>query len=136
MERHFVPVFFRQYIHLKTVMIMYACVKNLENKKVVNVTVENLSKSNGRLLTKGDIVYYTRIMPNLGIFDVYDIKIRTIADTWFSGVEKRDKKVFLFPYSAIDEYVFLNRKDAVDMATNAEENNKKVISTETYYEEY
>ena len=87
-------------------------------------------------LTKGDIVYYARIMPNLGIFDVYDIKIRTVADTWFSGVEKRDKKVFLFPYSAIDEYVFLNRKDAVDMATNAEENNKKVISAETYYEEY
>ena len=115
---------------------MYACVKNLENRKVVNVTVENLSKSNGSQLTKGDIVYYTRIMPNLGIFDVYDVKIRTIADTWFSGVEKRDKKVFLFPYSAIDKYIFFNRKDAVDMATNAEESNKKVISTETYYEEY
>ena len=117
-------------------MIMYACVKNLENKKVVNVTVENLSKSDGSQLTKGNIVYYARIMPNLGIFDVYDVKIRTVADTWFSGVEKRDKKVFLFPYSAMDEYVFLNRKDAVDVATNAEENNKKVISTETYYEEY
>ena len=87
-------------------------------------------------LNKCDIVYYARIMPNLGIFDVYDIKIRTIADTWFLGVEKRDKKVFLFPNSAIGEYVFLNRKDAVDVATNAEENNKKVISTETYYEEY
>ena len=102
----------------------------------MNVTVENLSKSESNPLTKGDIVYYARIMPNLGIFDVYDIKIRTIADTWFSGVEKRDKKVFLFPYSAIDKYIFFNRKDAVDMATNAEENNKKVISTETYYEEY
>ena len=117
-------------------MIMYACVKNLENKKVVNVTVENLSKSEDNPLTKGNIVYYARIMPNLGIFDVYDIKIRTVAETWFSGVEKRDKKVFLFPYSAINKYVFLNRKDAVDVATNAEENNKKVISTETYYEEY
>ena len=75
-------------------------------------------------------------MPTLGVYDVYDIKIRTIADTWFSGVEKMDKKVFLFPYSAIDKYAFLNRKDAVDVATNAEENNRKVISTETYYEEY
>ena len=117
-------------------MTMYACAKNLENRKVVNVTVENLSKSESSSLKKGDIVYYSRIMPSLGIFDVYDLKVRTVADTWFSGVEKRDKKVFLFPYSAIDEYVFLNRKDAVDVATNAEENNKKVISTETYYEEY
>ena len=87
-------------------------------------------------ITKGNIVYYARIMPNLVIFDVYDVKIRTVADTWFSGVEKRDKKVFLFPFSAIDDYVFFTRKDAVDIATNAEENNKKVISTETYYEEY
>ena len=86
-------------------------------------------------LTKGDIVYYTRIMPNLGIFDVYDIKIRTVADTWFSGVEKRDKKVFLFPYSAIDKYVFVSRKDAVDKAIVAEENAPRV-SKETYYEEY
>ena len=75
-------------------------------------------------------------MPNLGIFDVYDVKIRTIADTWFSGVEKRDKKVFLLPYSALGEYVFTNRKDAVDKATIAEENNKRVVSTETYYDEY
>ena len=115
-------------------MTMYACAKNLENRKVVNVIVENISKSEPNPSNKNDIVYYARIIPNLGIFDVYDVKIRTIADTWFSGVEKRDKKVFLFPYSAIDEYVFLDRKDAVEVATNAEENNKKVISTETYYE--
>ena len=86
-------------------------------------------------LTKGDIVYYARIMPNLGIFDVYDIKIRTITDTWFSGVEKRDKKVFLFPFSAINEYVFLNRKDAVDVATNAEElSTSQSIESMTYGE--
>ena len=87
-------------------------------------------------LKKGDIIYYARIMPNLGIFDVYELKIRTIEDTYFVGTDKRDKKAFLLPYSAIGEYVFVSRKDAVDMATNAEENNKKVISTETYYEEY
>lgn len=103
---------------------------------MVNVTVENISKSKPIPLNKGDIVYYSRIMPSLGIFDVYDLKVRTIADTWFSGVEKRDKKVFLFPYSAIGKYIFVNRKDAVDAATTAEENNKRIISTETYYEEY
>ena len=86
-------------------------------------------------LHKGDIIYYARIMPNLGIFDVYDVKIRTITDTWFSGVEKRDKKAFLLPYSAIGEYVFMSRKDAVDKAIVAEENAPRV-SKETYYEEY
>ena len=102
----------------------------------MNVTVGNLSKSNGIQLTKGDIIYYARIMPNLGIFDVYELKIRTIEDTYFVGTDKRDKRAFLLPYSAIGEYVFIDRKDAVDKATIAEENNKKVVSTETYYEEY
>ena len=75
-------------------------------------------------------------MPNLGIFDVYELKIRTIEDTYFVGTDKRDKKAFFLPYSAIEKYVFIDRKDAVDKATIAEENNKKVVSTETYYEEY
>ena len=86
-------------------------------------------------LTKGDVVYYTRIMPNLGIFDVYELKIRTIEDTYFVGTDKRDKKAFLLPYSAIGEYVFMSRKYAVDKVIVAEENAPKV-SKETYYEEY
>ena len=52
-------------------------------------------------LNKGDIVYYSRIMPSIGIFDVYDLKVRTIADTYFVGIDKRDKKAFLLPYSAV-----------------------------------
>ena len=75
-------------------------------------------------------------MPSLGIFDVYELKVRTVADTYFVGNDKRDKKAFLLPYSAIGEYVFVDRKDAVDKAISAEENNKRVISNETYYEEY
>ena len=86
-------------------------------------------------LKKGDIVYYSRIMPNLGIFDVYELKIRTIEDTYFVGNDKRDKRAFLLPYSAIGEYVFIDRKDAVDKAIAAEENAPRV-SKETYYEEY
>ena len=75
-------------------------------------------------------------MPILGIYDVCELKIRTITDTYFVGTDKRDKRAFLLPYSAIGEYVFIDRKDAVDKATIAEENNKRIISTETYYEEY
>ena len=99
----------------------------------MNVTVGNLSKSNGIQLTKDDIIYYARIMPNLGIFDVYELKIRTVEDTYFVGTNKRDKKAFLLPYSAIEKYVFIDRKDAVDKAMVAEENTLSV-SKETYYE--
>ena len=86
-------------------------------------------------LKKGNIVYYSRIMPNIGIFDVHELKIRTIEDTYFVGTDKRDKKAFLLPHSAIGEYVFMSRKYAVDKAIVAEENAPRV-SKETYYEEY
>ena len=82
-----------------------------------------------------DIVYYARIMPKLDIYDVYDLKIRSIEDTYFVGVDMRNKHSYLFPYEDIDKIVFIDRKDAVEKAKAAEKNKHKV-STETYYEEY
>ena len=83
----------------------------------------------------GDIVYYARIMPTLGIYDVCELKIRTITDTYFVGMDKRDKRAYLFSYNAVGKCIFSNRKDAVEKAIEAEENSPKV-SKETYYEEY
>ena len=72
--------------------------------------------------------------------DLYSTKAYTMKQEWnikvHNFLQVFSNEIRKFSYSAIDEYVFLNRKDAVDAATNAEENNKKVISTETYYEEY
>lgn len=89
--------------------------------------------------TKGikpkDIIYYARIMPKLGIFDVYDLKVRTVEDTYFTGIDKRDKRSYLFSYKDVNKTVFTNREDAVTKAKEAEKNKPKV-STETYYEEY
>ena len=83
----------------------------------------------------GDIVYYARIMPTLGIYDVCELKIRTVTDTYFVGTDKRDKRAYLFSYNAVGKCIFLNRKDAVEKAIEAEESSPKV-SKETYYEEY
>ena len=83
----------------------------------------------------GDIVYYARIMPTLGIYDVCELKIRTVTDTYFVGMDKRDKRAYLFSYNAVGKYIFSNRKDAVEKVIVTEENSPKV-SKETYYEEY
>ena len=83
----------------------------------------------------GDIVYYARIMPTLGIYDVCELKIRTVTDTYFVGTDKRDKRAYLFSYNAVGKCIFSNRKDAVEKAIAVEENSPKV-SKETYYEEY
>ena len=83
----------------------------------------------------GDIVYYARIMPTLGIYDVCELKIRTVTDTYFVGTDKRDKRAYLFSYNAVGKCIFSNRKDAVEKVIMAEESSPKV-SKETFYEEY
>ena len=86
-------------------------------------------------LHKGDIVYYTKIFPTLGIYDLDELKIRTIADDYFVGIEKRTKRAFLFYYSSFNKTIFANRTDALNKIKEAEKKKIKV-STETYYEEY
>ena len=88
-----------------------------------------------KVLNKKDIVYYARIVPNSGIYDLYELSIRTVEDTYFVGVDKKDKRAYLFGYNAIDDYIFTGRKDALNRLKDAEKN-KKQISNETYYEEY
>ena len=83
----------------------------------------------------GDIVYYARIIPTLGIYDVCELKIRTVTDTYFVGMDKRDKRAYLFSYNTVGKCIFSNRKDAVEKAIAAEESSPKV-SKETFYEEY
>ena len=92
-------------------------------------------ETNTKGIKPNDIVYYARIMPKLDIYDVYDLKVRTVTDTYFVAIDKRDKKSYLFNFTDINKTVFINREDAVSKAKE-EEKNKPKVSTETYYEEY
>lgn len=89
------------------------------------------------MLSKGQLVYYARIMPNIGIYEIIELKIRTVKDTYFVGTENKTQHAYLFGYSCLEKYVFVNRKDALKLVKEAEKNNKQiVVSKDTYYEEY
>lgn len=81
-------------------------------------------------MKKGDIYYYTRIIPTVGIYDLLEVKIRSVYDTYFVGIEKRYKQAFLFNYSDIDKTLFEDRKIALKAVKEAEKNKKEI-----YYEE-
>lgn len=49
-------------------------------------------------IKKGDVVYYARIMPTVGIYEVCELLVRSLYDTYFVGVDKRDKHAYLFSY--------------------------------------
>ena len=46
-------------------------------------------------LKKKDIVYYARIIPNVGIYDLCELTIRTVEEDYFVGVDKQDKHAYL-----------------------------------------
>lgn len=81
-------------------------------------------------LNKGNKVYYARIIESSNIFDVLELKIRTVQDDWFVGIEKRDKQAFLFQESDIGIRLFLDRDEALDKVLYAEKNKKIIFEDE------
>lgn len=85
-------------------------------------------------MRKKDTVYYARILPAVNMYELDELRIRTITKEYFVGIEKRSKQAFLFPHSAIGETIFTDREEALNKVKEAEKNKKK--TAETYYEEY
>lgn len=86
-------------------------------------------------LNKYDIIYYARIMPTIGIYDLIELKIRTVEEDWFTATEERTQHAFIFKVSDFGNKVFINRNEALAKVKEAEKYKKK-ISDERYYEEY
>lgn len=67
----------------------------------------------------GDTYYFARCLPHSNEYEVLDLKIRTITDDYFVGLdclqEKSSMQAFLFKKSMIDEEVFKHYEDAIDM---------------------
>ena len=101
--------------------------KNLSNKERWFYIVINLQKH--------DILYYARIFKKLDVYDVVELSVRTVRDTWFVGVEKRTEHAYTFSTDLIGKTVFQNREDALEVVKEAEKHRIKV-NNERYYEEY
>ena len=80
-------------------------------------------------MKRKDVVYYARIQPTLGVYDVLELLVRTVESDWFSGMDKRDKRVYLFSNKDLNKTVFVNRKDALETVKMAEKNKKNLIFT-------
>ena len=74
-------------------------------------------------------MYYARIQPTLGVYDVLELIVRTVETDWFTGMDKRDKRVYLFNNKDINKTVFTDRKDALNKVKAAEKNKKKLVFT-------
>lgn len=96
--------------------------------KLLNQNQENVK------IKKKDKIYYAQILRRVGVYNVLECTVRSVYETYFVCVEKRDKHAYLFDYTDIGNTVFFNRSDALEKVQLAEKN-KIEISNETYYEE-
>lgn len=84
---------------------------------------------------KKDVLYYVRVFPNHGMYDLCEMIVRTVTDDdWFVTTDKRSKQAFLFYYNDIGKIIFKDRKEALTIIKEAEKN-KKQINEEVLYEE-
>lgn len=86
-------------------------------------------------LHKNSIVYFSRILRTVGIYEVHELIIRTIEKNYFVGVSKNDKRAYILSYKELDKTIFEDRKEALRLV-KINEDNKINISEERYYEEY
>lgn len=92
-------------------------------------------EENDKRLDVGTLVYYARVLPKTQVFDVHNLKIRTVSDKYFVGCDTKDHNAFLFPWSDLEEIIFTDRKKAVNMVKEAKKNNKERILTTDCEEE-
>lgn len=64
--------------------------------------------------TIGDVVFYTRIIPTADIYDLLEIKLRTVEDTYIVGCDAKDHTAYLISEIEAETCIFTSRKDALD----------------------
>lgn len=83
----------------------------MANREKNDNPFKNESKEHG--IKKGDVLYYNRIIPTCGVYDLLEVKVRTIADDWFCVTEKHTKQAYLFSYNKLENGVYRDRKLAL-----------------------
>lgn len=78
-------------------------------------------------LKKKDKIYYTRILSKTSTYEVCELIVRTVSNTWFVAIDKMDKHAYLFSYNDIDKILFFDREIALLKVVDAEENQKNDI---------
>ena len=80
-------------------------------------------------MKRKDIVYYARIQPTLGVYEVLELLVRVVEKGWFSAMDKRDKRVYLFADKDLHKTVFADRKEALTLVKEAEKHKRKLTFT-------
>lgn len=68
----------------------------------------------------GDYIYWARVIPKLNMYDVLDLKVRAVTDTYVTAVDTRNKQAYPFGFKCFGKIVFTNRSEAVEIVKDKE----------------
>ena len=77
-----------------------------------------------RVIGIGDVVFYSRIHHNTGIYELCELRVRTVYPDCFVGVDKDSKQAFIISYDECDVFVFDDRFAALAVVREAEKRRK------------
>lgn len=86
--------------------------------RLSNIIYENLKK--------GDIVFYSRVLPKNNYYKVMDLRIVSIYNNYCTGTDLKTKQTYVFDRKLAEEALFYNKKDALYYLDAIKKRNDKV----------
>lgn len=76
-------------------------------------------------IQKDDIIYFSHVLPNLNIYEVLEMKIRTVGVNWFvASSTKNRNNVYAFTDDDINQIVFSTYQEAYEHMKQQKESAK------------
>ena len=76
-------------------------------------------------IQKDDIIYFSHVLPKLNVYEVLEMKIRTVGVTWFAAsATKNRNNVYAFTDDDINQIVFSTYQEAYEHMKQQKESAK------------
>ena len=76
-------------------------------------------------IQKDDIIYFSHVLPKLNIYEVLEMKIRTVGVNWFvASSTKNSNNVYAFTDDDINQIVFQTYQEAYEHMNRQKESAK------------
>lgn len=73
-----------------------------------------------KVINRGDKLFWARIVPCCGIYEVHDLHVRTVGKDYYVGINKHDKHAYLLGFNTLDNYD-LGTEDFEEAVSKAKE---------------
>ena len=77
-------------------------------------------------IQKGDSLYFARVMPSFGYYEIHDVVVVTKYDDHCSVCELKTKQSFIFNLKSLREQLFVDKEEASAYLKEMKKKNKDV----------